>query len=627
MPHSGDISTTVAVVAADDAVRDAAVAALEADTSLAVSTPNGEGEEAARAGVERGAVCVVCGPDEAYYGAVREADPARPVVVVDPGGDRIAGDLLDRVLEDPAAAYVADDEHTSRLVRSRVRDFVERERDEVGWHLADLSGEAIVSFDLDTYGLREANETFFDNWALDPQAIGDATLADLRETDITHELRGRGRGEPGEEDLEWLRDGGSVETFVEGALNGDFERREWHCTGVDGAFKSEVEIVADRSAGIGYLVATVPDDDGPGGIDDDYDEGAMLRSLVEHVPMSVYFKDDRSRHVLVSEDVVEPFIESPEGKILQTPEDVHGKTDFDLYEASHAEAAVADDRQVVESGEPIRGRIERASPPNGRDLFFQTTKAPWYDDSGRLRGTVGVTVDVTEQKHRERELDRQNERLEEFASIISHDLRNPLNVAGGRLERYRQTGDESDLDAVAEMHERMASIIDDVLSLARDGGKIEETERTDASAVATRAWSTVDTGTATLEQDWAYAIEADPDRLARLFENVFRNAIEHGGADVTVRVGTLDDEPGFYVADDGPGIAIEPPERVFERGVSATEDGTGFGSPSCAKSPRPTAGRWPRSRTRTLLAPDSSSRASRARSSTDPTRPCSRHGR
>ncbi|MFC7140779.1 sensor histidine kinase [Halosimplex aquaticum] len=577
MPHSGDISTTVAVVAADDAVRDAAVAALEADTSLAVSTPNGEGEEAARAGVERGAVCVVCGPDEAYYGAVREADPARPVVVVDPGGDRIAGDLLDRVLEDPAAAYVADDEHTSRLVRSRVRDFVERERDEVGWHLADLSGEAIVSFDLDTYGLREANETFFDNWALDPQAIGDATLADLRETDITHELRGRGRGEPGEEDLEWLRDGGSVETFVEGALNGDFERREWHCTGVDGAFKSEVEIVADRSAGIGYLVATVPDDDGPGGIDDDYDEGAMLRSLVEHVPMSVYFKDDRSRHVLVSEDVVEPFIESPEGKILQTPEDVHGKTDFDLYEASHAEAAVADDRQVVESGEPIRGRIERASPPNGRDLFFQTTKAPWYDDSGRLRGTVGVTVDVTEQKHRERELDRQNERLEEFASIISHDLRNPLNVAGGRLERYRQTGDESDLDAVAEMHERMASIIDDVLSLARDGGKIEETERTDASAVATRAWSTVDTGTATLEQDWAYAIEADPDRLARLFENVFRNAIEHGGADVTVRVGTLDDEPGFYVADDGPGIAIEPPERVFERGVSATEDGTGFG--------------------------------------------------
>ncbi|WP_415379675.1 sensor histidine kinase [Halosimplex sp. TS25] len=576
MPQSGDISTTVAVVAADDAVRDAAVAALESDTSLAVSTPEGDGARAARAGVERGAVCVVCGPEAGQYDAVRELDRTRPVVVVDPGGDQIAGDLLDRVLEDQSAAYVADDEHTSRLVRSRVRDFVERERDEVGWHLADLSGEAIVSFDLDTYALREANETFFDHWALDPPAIGDATLADLRETDITHELRGRGRGEPGEEDLEWLREGGPVETFVQGALNGDFERREWHCTGVDGAFKSEVEIVADRSAGIGYLVATVPDD-AAADRTEDYDEGAMLRSLVEHVPMSVYFKDDRSRHVLVSEGVVEPFIESPEGKILQTPEDVHGKTDFDLYEASHAEAAVDDDRQVVESGEPIRGRIERASPPNGRDLFFQTTKAPWYDESGRLRGTVGVTVDVTEQKHRERELDRQNDRLEEFASILSHDLRNPLNVAQGRLERYRQTGDESDLDAVAEMHDRMASLVEDVLTLAREGHQIEGAERVEADEVATRAWATVDTGTATLEQEWAYPIEADPDRLGRLFENVFRNAVEHGGADVTVRVGTLDDEPGFYVEDDGTGIEIDSPEEVFERGVSASEGGTGFG--------------------------------------------------
>ncbi|WP_436925201.1 PAS domain-containing sensor histidine kinase [Halosimplex amylolyticum] len=572
MPHSGDISTTVAVVAADEVVREAAVAALEADTSLAVSTPEGDGARAVRAGVERGAVCVVCGPDETYYDAVRDVDRTRPVVVVDPGGDRIDGDLLDRLLEDPSAAYVADGEHTSRLVRSRVRDFVERERDEVGWHLADLSGEAIVSFDLDSYALREANETFFDHWALDPPDIDDATLADLRETDITHELRGRGRGEPGEEELEWLRDGGPIETFVQGALDGDFERREWHCAGVDGAFKTEVEIVADRSAGIGYLVGSVPD----GGPPDD-DEGAMLRSLVEHVPMSVYFKDDQSRHVLVSEDVVEPFIESPEGKILHTPEDVHGKTDFDLYEAGHAEDAIADDRQVVESGKPIRGRIERASPPNGRDLFFQTTKAPWYDESGRLRGTVGVTVDVTEQKRREHELDRQNQRLDEFASIISHDLRNPLNVAAGRLERYRQTGDESDLDTVAEMHERMASLIDDVLSLAREGDQIEETERVDAGVVATRAWATVDTGAATFEQDWAYPIEADPDRLVRLFENVFGNAVEHGGEDVTVRAGTLDDEPGFYVEDDGPGIEVDDPETVFERGVSADEAGTGFG--------------------------------------------------
>ncbi|WP_123535067.1 PAS domain-containing sensor histidine kinase [Halosimplex salinum] len=584
MPRSGDISARVAVVAADATVRDAAVAALEGDSSLAVTTPSGQGPDAARQGVEDGAACIVCGPDETVYDAVRETDRARPVVVLDPGGERVPADLLDRVLDDPVAAYVADGDHTERLVRSRVRDFVEHERDEVGWHLADLSDEAIVSFELESYAVREANDAFFEHWALDPADLEDATLADLRETDITHQLRGQGRGEPGEEELEWIRDGGPVETFVEGAMTGDFERREWHCAGVDGAFKSEVEIVADRSAGIGYLVATVPDDDP----DADYDEAAMLRSVMEHVPMSVYFEDTRGRHVQVSEDLVEPFIEGTDGKIMHTPDDVHGKTYFDLYPLDVAEEATADNQRIMESGEPLRDKEKHVQPPHGRDLWFSTNKAPWYDESGRLRGIVGITVDVTDQKRRERELDRQNERLDEFASIVSHDLRNPLNVAQGRLDLYRQSGDESELDVIAEMHDRIESIVDDVLTYARKGSRVEQTEWLDGATVAARAWGSVATATATLEQDWEYAIEADAERLARLFENLFRNAVEHGstssrpeaddaGEDVTVRVGTLDDDPGFYVEDDGPGIELSNPGTAFQRGVTTEDGGTGFG--------------------------------------------------
>ena len=572
MPHSGDISTTVAVAAAEASVREIAIAALEADTSLAVETPPGDGVAAVRESVERGAACLVCGPDVDAYDAIREADPARPVVVLDPGSERTDGALLDRVLADPAAAYVADDEHTGRLLRSRVREFVEREHDEVGWHLADLSHEAIISFDLATYVVREANDTFFDHWGLSPADLEDATLADLRETDITHELRGQGRGEPGEEELEWLRGGGPVETFVEGALNGDFEQREWHCLGPDGAFKSEVEIVADRSAGTGYLVATTPDPESEG-----YDEAAMLRSVMEHVPMSVYFEDHMGRHVRVSEDLVEPFIEATDGKIMHTPEDVHGKTYFDMYTEAVAEEATADNEQVVETGEPLRNKEKHVQPPHGRDMWFSTNKAPWYDESGRLRGIVGITVDVTDQKRRERELDRQNERLEEFAGILSHDLRNPLNVATARLDHYRASGDESDLDEVEAMHDRIVSIIDEVLTYAREGSRIESTEWFDGAQVAARAWGSVDTGPATLEQDWDYAIEGDPDRLGRLFENCYRNSVEHGSRDVTVRVGTLDDEAGFFVEDDGPGIPPDHRDTVFERGVSSSEDGTGFG--------------------------------------------------
>jgi PAS domain S-box-containing protein len=564
------------VVARDPEVRDAAVDALASDASVSVVAPSGEGGEAVRDGVESGADCLVCGTAAGGYDAVRAVDGTVPAVVLDPEGERLDESTLDRVLDDPAAAYVGADAHAERLLSARVGEFVERERDEVGWLLADRSGAAVVSFDLDSYAVREVNDTFLEHWALSTADLETATLADLRETDLTHEHRGQGRGEPGESDLEWIDgdDTDPVETLVAGALAGDFERREWHCAGTDGAFKSEVEVVTDRSTGVGYLLASVPDRTGT---DTDHDDGAMLRSVMEHVPMSVYFEDRRGRHVRVSEDLVEPFIEGTDGKIMHTPEDVLGKTYFDLYTVDMAERATADNEHIMETGEPLRGEEKHVQPPHGRDLWFSTNKAPWYDDAGRLQGIVGITVDITDRKRRERELDRQNERLEEFAGILSHDLRNPLNVAEGRLDLYRQTGEESELDVVAEMHDRMGAIVADVLDYAREGSRVEETEWFDGAAVAARAWGSVDTGAATLEQAWTYAIEADPDRLARLFENCFRNAREHGGDAATVRVGTLADEPGFYVEDDGPGIRIDDPETVFDRGVTSADEGTGFG--------------------------------------------------
>jgi len=614
MYRSGDTSTRVAVVVGDPGVGEAVREALSAGESLSAVSPSDDGASAVRAAVESGATCLVCGTGAASYDAVRAVDGAVPAVVVDPDG-AIDAATLDRVLDDPAAAYAADGAHVGRVVRARVRDLVGRERDgvsardEVGWRIADRSDDAIVSFDLDDYAVDEANETFFDTWGWEPADLVTATLVDLRETDITHERRGRGRGEPGEADLEWI-DGEAtdpVETFVAGALTGDFERREWHCTDGDGgAFKSEVEVVADRSRGMGYLVASVPDGDEP----DDYDEAAMLRSVMEHVPMSVYFEDRLGRHVRVSEDLVEPFIEGTDGKIMHTPDDVVGKTYFDLYTLDMAETATADNERIMETGEPLRDQEKHVQPPHGRDLWFSTNKAPWYDDDGRLQGIVGITVDITDRKRRERELDRQNERLEEFASIVSHDLRNPLNVAEARLDLYRQTGEPSELDVVAEMHERIAGIIEDVLDYAREGSRVESTEWFDGAEVAARAWGSVDTGAATLEQDWRYAVAADPDRLARLFENCFRNAVEHGstsprsqaredadgassvepsgfptpddavehgGAEVTVRVGTLPDDPGFFVEDDGAGIPEDVRDSVFDRGVTTDDDGTGFG--------------------------------------------------
>jgi signal transduction histidine kinase len=121
----------------------------------------------------------------------------------------------------------------------------------------------------------------------------------------------------------------------------------------------------------------------------------------------------------------------------------------------------------------------------------------------------------------------------------------------------------------------MDTLIEDLLTLAREGEQVGETEPVGLADVAKTSWQTVNTEQATLETDTTQAIQADRSRLQQLFENLYRNAVEHGGDDVTVSVGVIDD--GFYVADTGPGIPESDREEVFEAGYSTNEDGTGFG--------------------------------------------------
>ncbi|MFA9515682.1 sensor histidine kinase [Halopenitus sp. H-Gu1] len=178
---------------------------------------------------------------------------------------------------------------------------------------------------------------------------------------------------------------------------------------------------------------------------------------------------------------------------------------------------------------------------------------------------------------REQELERQNDRLEQFASLVSHDLRNPLNVAAGRLEFAQQDCQSDHLDTVDTALKRMETLIDDLLTLARQGEPADDTDRVTLSTTADQAWAVVDTKQATLRTERDLTFTADPDRLQQLFENLFRNSIEHAGEDVTVRTGALPDQSGFYVEDDGPGIPEDDRNGVFTSGYSTTEEGTGLG--------------------------------------------------
>lgn len=195
--------------------------------------------------------------------------------------------------------------------------------------------------------------------------------------------------------------------------------------------------------------------------------------------------------------------------------------------------------------------------------------------SQRQFGCTVVIREITEQKRRKDELARQNKRLDKFVSVVSHDLRNPLNVASGRLELAREEHHSEHLEAVAESHARMEQLIEDLLDLARNGQSLDEVEPLELASLVEECWSTVETESAALQIETDRTLVADRARLRQLFENLFRNAVEHGGSDVTVTVGDIED--GFYVADDGPGIPPERREAVFEAGYSTNPDGTGFG--------------------------------------------------
>jgi PAS domain S-box-containing protein len=256
------------------------------------------------------------------------------------------------------------------------------------------------------------------------------------------------------------------------------------------------------------------------------------------------------------------------------------------WRAAAGEVARApDDPEVYSSAGAVAD--ERYFPLDGYGVLVAGSPAadgldPEDDVLGEiLAGHVATALEQVEKadqlRRRGRELARQNERLEEFATVLSHDLRNPLNVAQGRLELAMDACDSDHLGDVADAHERMNALVDDVLALAREGNRVDDPEPVDLGAVVQDCWANVETREATVHADVEGSIRADRPRLQQLLENLVRNAVEHGGDDVAVTVGELDDADGFYVADDGPGVPEGERAEVFSPGYSTSESGTGFG--------------------------------------------------
>jgi PAS domain S-box-containing protein len=340
----------------------------------------------------------------------------------------------------------------------------------------------------------------------------------------------------------------------------------------------------------------------------------LFREAVEASGHSVYFTD---RNGVIQ--YVNPAFEEMTG---YSAEEAVGRTPRILKSGEHDEAFYEELWETILAGDVWRNELINRRQSGERYVVDQTI-APVEDD-GEITHFVAINVDITDKHDYERRLERQNERLDEFASVVSHDLHNMLTVASGNTELARETDDHSRLDRVEEAHDRMQELTDELLTLARSGQAVENEQAVSLASAAKEAWSTTATGDATLACEDDVDVVADRERLKQLFENLFRNAVEHGstnppshaqedavehgstspsssprtdavehgsdpsasqqptdgdakrdGGGVTVRVGVADDT--IYVADDGIGIDSDERSEVFEKGYTTGDDGNGYG--------------------------------------------------
>ena len=185
-----------------------------------------------------------------------------------------------------------------------------------------------------------------------------------------------------------------------------------------------------------------------------------------------------------------------------------------------------------------------------------------------------VSYELERDRHH-RELREQNERLDEFVGIVAHDLRNPLGAVQGYTDLALESAEGAQADHLRRIEraaDRMERLVSTLLRLARDGGDVGERTPVDVAEVARDAWSFFEGGDATLVVRSDATVYANRSRLQQLFENLFRNAIEHCGPSVTVTVRDTDD--GFAVADDGPGL---PPDIEATLFTPAFDRGAGLG--------------------------------------------------
>lgn len=320
-------------------------------------------------------------------------------------------------------------------------------------------------------------------------------------------------------------------------------------------------------------------------------EHYLLNALMNNVPSHIYFKDLQSRFIRINDAHARVFG-------LKNASEVVGKTDFDFFTEEHAKTAYDDEQEIIRTGKPIV-KEEKETWSDQPDTWVSTTKMPLFDKDGTIAGTFGISVDITERKKSEDELQLKNEELQKlniqkdkFFSIIAHDLRGPFSgfldltemMAGGISGMTTE-----EIQRIASVMKNSATniyhLIGNLLewSMMQRGitsfnpvsflllPKIQESIALPLEAATIKA---IVVGYDIAEELQVYA---DVNMLGGILRNLVTNAVKFtpkGGSILVSAKQTADHQIQISVKDTGIGMSNQMIENLFQLDINTSRKGT-----------------------------------------------------